>query len=86
LRAFVETRDLLVDDETVNRLKQSQRAYFSTLTAGQYDDGYLEHRLRVGLAHAKVGLSPEWYLGAYSHYLVGLLPEIARRIGQNEPV
>jgi len=84
LQAFEETRHLLVDDETVNRLKRSQRAYFSTLTAGQYGQDYLEHRLRVGLAHAKVGLSPEWYLGAYSHYLIRLLPEIGRRIGQGE--
>lgn len=85
LQCFEETRRLLLDDETVNRLKRSQRAYFSTLTAGQYERAYLENRLRVGFAHAQIGLSPEWYLGAYSHYLVGLLPEIARRIGQDEP-
>ncbi|WP_081055174.1 EAL domain-containing protein [Burkholderia vietnamiensis] len=84
LLSFEETRHLLLDDETVNRLKRSQRTYFSMLTAGQYDQDYLENRLRVGFAHAGVGLSPEWYLGAYSHYLVTLLPEIARRIGQHE--
>ena len=85
LKGFDETAHLLSNEATVERLKESQRHYFSMLTSGKYDRAYFEHRLRVGAVHAKVGLLPEWYTGAYSHYLVNLLPEIARRIGVNEP-
>jgi hypothetical protein len=38
--------------------------------------GYLRHRLRVGVAHERVGLAPEWYLGAYNKYLMLLVPKV----------
>lgn len=81
LLSFSETRALIPDEATLGRLKKSQSTYFKALVAGVYDQTYLEDRLRVGLVHAKVGLSPGWYLGAYSHYLTELLPRIARGVG-----
>lgn len=80
LMSFAETRALIPNQETLVRLKKAQTRYFQTLVAGVYDRSYLEDRLRVGLAHAKVGLSPGWYLGAYSHYLTELLPTVSRRM------
>ncbi|MDD2874957.1 MAG: EAL domain-containing protein [Azoarcus sp.] len=76
--AFDETRSLLADPNTVERLQAAQVAYFEGLTAGDYGRDYIHHRLRVGLVHHRVGLEPKWYLGAYANYLVGLLPEVAR--------
>ncbi|HUX63706.1 EAL domain-containing protein [Sulfuricella sp.] len=81
LLVFEETRALLPDAQTLERLKCSQAAYFSGLTAGDYGREYIHHRLRVGVAHQRVGLAPEWYLGAYSKYLSGLLPELWPRLG-----
>src|SRR5207247_7939161 len=46
-----------------------QTQYFLELTAGHYDLAYFENRLRVGLTHERIGLSPQWYLGAYDKYL-----------------
>lgn len=80
LMSFSETRALIPDEATLSRLKKLQSGYFKSLVAGVYDRTYLEDRLRVGLVHAKVGLSPGWYLGAYSHYLTDLLPRIAHGI------
>ena len=82
LLSFGETRALIPDESTLNRLKKAQSTYFKALVAGVYDRPYLEDRLRVGLVHAKVGLSPGWYLGAYSHYLTELLPRIAKGMGE----
>ncbi|MCZ8092004.1 MAG: EAL domain-containing protein [Acidovorax sp.] len=78
LLSFSETRALIPDEGTLARLKKSQSSYFKSLIAGVYDRAYLDDRLRVGLVHAKVGLSPGWYLGAYSHYLTELFPRIAQ--------
>ena len=83
LLAFEETRALLPDAQTLERLKRTQAAYFDSLTAGDYGPDYILHRLRVGAAHQRVGLAPGWYLGAYSKYLAGLLPELWQRLGKD---
>lgn len=76
LLAFDETRQLIQDDATLTRLKQSQAMYFNQLTAGNYDKAYVQNRIRVGAAHQRVGLDPKWYLGAYNKYLSLLLPKV----------
>ncbi len=81
LQSFDETRELLRDDETIKRLKQSQSAYFNRLTAGDYGIEYVQDRLKVGIAHESLGLSPHLYIGAYCQYLSGLLPEVWSLLG-----
>jgi signal transduction histidine kinase len=63
------TRSMLSAPGLVERLKGLQTRYFGELTSGVYDLAYFEQRLRVGLTHQRIGLSPEWYLGAYVKYL-----------------
>lgn len=64
-----KTRQMFPDDATVRRVKKAQRDYFLGLFAGRCDLAYAEDRLRIGLAHERVGLPPKWYLGAYSRYI-----------------
>jgi diguanylate cyclase (GGDEF)-like protein/PAS domain S-box-containing protein len=83
LYAFEETRRLLPEAEGLLQLQRTQSAYFQGLTAGDYGRDYFEHRLRVGFVHQRVGLAPEWYLGAYAKYLSGLLPTISEHFGDD---
>jgi hypothetical protein len=53
-------------EDGLERLKQTQAAYFDSLTAGDYGPDYILHRLRVGIVHQRIGLGPQWYWGAYS--------------------
>ncbi len=69
LLSHSHTRTILSAPGLIERLKRLQQKYFNELTAGIYDIGYFENRLKVGLAHNRVGLDPEWYLGAYNRYL-----------------
>ncbi len=69
LLAHEHTRRMLSEPGLVERLKGMQGRYFAELTAGTYDLAYAENRVKVGLAHHRIGLSPEWYLGAYVKYL-----------------
>ncbi len=46
----------------------------SALLTGSYDFDYALTRMRIGVAHHRVGLEPEWYIGAYRHHLTWLLP------------
>jgi signal transduction histidine kinase len=69
LLTFEETRDFLRDPAQIARLKTLQREHFLRLTSGRLDAEYFESRLRVGAAHARMNLKPEWYLGTYNLYL-----------------
>ncbi|MFZ5509577.1 MAG: EAL domain-containing protein [Pseudomonadota bacterium] len=80
--AFEETRRFIPDARKHQPVKLKQAAYFASLTAGDYGPAYILDRLRVGVAHQRIGLEPGWYLGAYAKYLAGLLPEIWRRLGE----
>ncbi|KAF0246762.1 MAG: multi-sensor signal transduction histidine [Planctomycetota bacterium] len=62
-------RRMLEAPGLIDRLKALQRAYFQRLTAGDYGMEYFQDRLRVGDTHERVGLAPEWYIGAYQTYL-----------------
>ncbi|MFO7602776.1 MAG: EAL domain-containing protein [Gammaproteobacteria bacterium] len=85
LQRFPDTNRLLKDAQAVKRLKHQQSEYFTRLLSGEYDWDYIQNRLRVGAVHQMVGLETQWYIGAYSKYLVNLLPEIARHCGEDMP-
>jgi len=76
LLAFAPTHTLIREDATLARLKRAQGAYFERLTAGHYDYAYMLDRLRIGLVHERVGLTPQWYIGAYNKYITLLAPRI----------
>jgi signal transduction histidine kinase len=79
LLAHEHTRRLLSEQGLIERLKEIQRRYFHELTSGRYDRDYFENRLRVGLTHRRIGLSPQWYLGAFRKYrdiITGLLRDL----------
>jgi signal transduction histidine kinase len=69
LLAHQHTRDILSAPGMIERLRQLQSRYFEEMTSGRYDLEYFENRLRVGQVHERIGLAPEWYLGAYNKYL-----------------
>jgi len=64
-----ETRAFFEDGEAVERVKDLQRNYFLDLTRGEYGADYLGRRLQIGHAHLRIGLTPRWYIGAYSVYM-----------------
>ena len=67
-----ETRAFLTDPDFVRRLKRTQAHYFLGLFTGKCDLAYVQDRLRVGMAHERIGLAPKWYIGAYRKYLQGV--------------
>ncbi|MEJ6000749.1 EAL domain-containing protein [Paucibacter soli] len=64
----------LIPPKGLDHLSKMQSRYFSSLTEGRYDADYVRERQRVGLVHQRIGLAPDWYLGAYRKYLAELHP------------
>lgn len=69
LLAHEHTRKSLSSPGLIERLKPLQLEYFFRLTSGDYGPAYFEDRIRLGQVHHRIGLSPEWYIGAYLKYL-----------------
>jgi signal transduction histidine kinase len=78
LLAHEEMRPFLADPGLVRNLMEYQRVYLISLASGEYGDEYLENRLRIGRTHERIGIQPQWYLGAYSVYLDCLVPLVLR--------
>jgi signal transduction histidine kinase len=83
LLAHPHTASLLQDPQQLEQLKKLQVTYFAELLEGLFDEAYFEGRLRVGLAHQRVGLEPVWYLGAYNQYIQLTFPYFVRAFGDN---
>ncbi|MEH6437988.1 EAL domain-containing protein [Massilia sp. DD77] len=84
LLRHAHTRGMLGDDSAVQALRHTQSDYFSSLTAGEYGEPYIRERLRVGVAHQRIGLEPKWYIGAYRKYLSEIVDMLWSRL-QHEP-
>ena len=78
LLTFEPLRPLFPSPDAMLRLKNVQSAYFGRLTGGEYGADYVNDRLRVGVAHQRIGLEPKWYIGAYRKYLSELMPILWR--------
>ena len=83
LQHFPNLLPLLGNAEKLAHLEHTQSVYFSQLTEGEYGSSYVEKRLRVGMVHQRVGLTPQWYIGAYRKYLHELLPGIYNLLGND---
>jgi diguanylate cyclase (GGDEF)-like protein/PAS domain S-box-containing protein len=71
-----QLRAMLDGPERLGHLQRAQRGYFDSLTSGRIDADYVCDRARVGLVHQRIGLGPQWYIGAYRKYLSALLPAL----------
>jgi len=67
--AHTELYEIINKFSTIERLKETMRVYWLSLTAGTIDDAFIANRLRVGNVHSKIGLNTDWYLGSYAIYL-----------------
>jgi signal transduction histidine kinase len=76
LLSFPETRSFLTDELISTRLLEAQKRYLLSLVTGPYDRAYEAGRRQIGQVHARLGLTPEWYFGAYALYLSILHPLI----------
>ncbi|MCF7498866.1 GGDEF domain-containing protein [Pseudoalteromonas sp. L1] len=55
---------LIGDADTLTRLRDAQRQYIIDLFCGQYENEYVNNRLRIGMVHKRIGVEPKLYLSA----------------------
>ncbi|MGH3141226.1 MAG: protoglobin domain-containing protein, partial [Gaiellales bacterium] len=83
LLSFQETAAFFRDPRVLEYVKSRQKQYFIRLTQGDYEQEYVEDRLKLGSIHEQIGLPVRSFLGMYAFYLrqiaARLLDEYADR-------
>ncbi|MEJ2128259.1 MAG: protoglobin domain-containing protein [Woeseiaceae bacterium] len=71
-------RSVFSDEESIRRARDAQKKHWlETLLGGRLDSSYFKKAERIGRAHARVGLTPDWYIGGYSKMLVRFIQHIS---------
>jgi PAS domain S-box-containing protein len=76
LLRFEQPRWLLSDPQRLAHVKAAQMDSLLSFTTGHFDAAYVASRLAIGRTHARVGVTPQWYLGAFSAFARILFPRI----------
>jgi len=69
LERYSDLQEFFGDDEKSARLRQSLHRYVTSLLSDPIDDTYRVNRQHIGQVHMRIGLSPGWYLAAYSSFV-----------------
>ncbi len=70
LAAFFESR------QQMNRAKSLQAEHWQAVFREGVDQRFHDRAVRIGSVHARIGLEPHWYIGAYAMVLEHLVMEI----------
>lgn len=58
--------NIIENHSTIDTLKQTLERYILDMVSGDIGKNYIMHRKMIGKVHNKIGLFPEWYIGAYT--------------------
>lgn len=65
-----DLKSLFVDESEIERAHSAQKKHWmEALFNGKYDNAYYEKTQQIGRAHARIGLTPNWYIGGYNQML-----------------
>lgn len=66
----------LMQKHAIPQLQQQVAAYWREFATGGFDRPHAASRMRIGMVHERIGLSPQWYLAGLSRQVRGLLTAI----------
>jgi hypothetical protein len=65
IRSEPDLQALFTDQGAITRARLAQKNHWLTLLDGEYDKAYFEKTVRIGQAHARIGLTLDWYIAGY---------------------
>ncbi len=66
------------DAAHMDKAKAAQVAHWMEISSARFDHDYYEAVSRIGKMHAKIGLEPRWYIGAYALILEEIMTAVER--------
>jgi methyl-accepting chemotaxis protein len=74
--ATPHTRRFFTGEVTTDDAKRRQIAHWEALSRGHFGEPYVGAVTAVGQTHARIGLEPRWYIGAYALVLDALITSV----------
>ncbi|NJC05022.1 methyl-accepting chemotaxis protein [Sphingomonas kaistensis] len=81
VRQTPSTSRFFRDGEHMRCAHAAQEKHWARIAEGRFDQAFSDSVQRIGAVHARIGLEPQWYIGAYSVVLEQLLEGIGREYG-----
>lgn len=73
-----QVKRVFADDRAIDRAREAQKNHWlKTLFSGKFKSAYFDQAELIGRAHARVGLTPNWYIGGYCNMLVKFVRHIS---------
>ena len=69
-------RAFFSSESQIGRARDAQLRHWEEVTAGAFDERYFERVRRIGLAHARIGMEPRWYIAGYAHLTAQLAAKL----------
>jgi methyl-accepting chemotaxis protein len=78
---------LFANKSEIDKARAAQKQHWmESLFNGKYDDAFYERTARIGRAHARIGLTPNWYIGGYNRMLCEFIDLIYRHFADKSDV
>ncbi|MFP4518635.1 MAG: protoglobin domain-containing protein [Oceanicaulis sp.] len=74
-----EIDEMFRSAEMRTHARQKQLEHWLRICDAQFGQDYLDSVARIGKAHARLGLKPNWYFGGYSKIAGGLMKAVIRQ-------
>ncbi|MGB5512555.1 MAG: protoglobin domain-containing protein [Woeseiaceae bacterium] len=79
-----QLKGLFPDDDSMARARSAQKNHWlNSLLAGDFTSAHFDRAELIGRAHARVGLTPNWYIGGYSKMLAQFIQHILAQASEN---
>lgn len=76
VRETPETAAFFSDESHLQSAKSRQVNHWGIIAAGAFGDNYVNGVNKVGMAHARIGLEPSWYIGGYGLIIEQLIASV----------
>ncbi|WP_165921039.1 protoglobin domain-containing protein [Paenibacillus albiflavus] len=76
LKQVPHLAQIMQSHSTIDRLSHTFVEYLNSIPQIVFDQKYVQSRIKIGIVHARIQLSPEWYIGSYVRIYEYLLPYI----------
>ena len=67
-----EVDEMFLNEDMRRHAREKQIDHWMRIADAKFDRDYLESVARIGEAHARLGLKPQWYFGGYAKIVQGL--------------
>jgi methyl-accepting chemotaxis protein len=82
LKKHPEMMKFFSSESRVTHARTAQFDHWIRLFSGRFDADYFASVKKIGLTHSRIGLEPQWYIGAYT-FTLNRLVEAATRLHQS---